>query len=105
MKKNRREKGGVRSLSYMTVSVALFVLGFVITAVLLVLSAVTAGGLGRISGILGTVALAAAAAGFTVPLYGHFIVRMDGKGDWRVGTVLNGLLTLFLVFLYFLGIS
>ena len=52
MEKNRREKGGVRSLSYMTVSVALFVLGFVITAVLLVLSAVTAGGLGRISGIL-----------------------------------------------------
>ena len=38
MKNNRREKGGVRSLSYMTVSVALFVLGFVITVVLLVLS-------------------------------------------------------------------
>ena len=105
MKKNRREKGGVRSLSYMTVSVALFILGLVITAALLVRSAVTDGGLGRISGILGTVALAAAIAGFAVPLYGHFIVRMDGKGDWRVGTVLNGLLMLFLVFLYFLGIS
>ena len=105
MNKKPGEKGGIRSLSYMTVSVSLFVLSLVLTAVLIVRSAMTAGELGKAGGILGTVALAAAAAGFVVPLYGHFIVRMDGRGDWRIGTVLNGLLTLFLVFLYFLGIS
>ena len=105
MKKNANGKGGLRSLSYMTVSVGLFVISFVLTAVLIVRSALTAGGLGRVEGILGAVALIASAAGFIVPLYGHFIVRIDGKGDWRVGTALNGLLTLFLIFLYFLGIS
>ena len=105
MKKSTNGKGGIRSLSYMTVSVSLFILSLVLTAVLMVRSALTAGGLGRTEGLLGTVALAASIAGFVIPLYGHFIVRIDGKGDWRVGTFLNGILMLFLVFLYFLGIS
>ena len=105
MKKNKSGKGGLRSLSYMTVSISLFCLSLVLTAVLMVRSALTAGGLGRTEGILGTVALIASVVGFIVPLYGHFIVRMDGKGDWRVGTLLNGILMLFLIFLYFLGIS
>ena len=100
-----RKRGGLRSLSYMTVSVSLFVLSLCLTVFLIVRSAFTAGGLGKTEGVLGAVALLASAAGWIVPLYGHFIVRIDGKGDWRIGTLLNGMLTLFLVFLYFLGIS
>ena len=100
-----RKRGGLRSLSYMTVSVSLFILSLVLTAVLIVRSALTAGGLGRTEAVLGAAALLASAAGWIIPLYGHFIVRIDGKGDWRVGTVMNGILMLFLIFLYFLGIS
>ena len=105
MKKNTKQKGSLRSLSYMTVSVSLFILSLVLTVLLIIRTAVTAGGLGRTESILGAAALIASIAGWIIPLYGHFIVRMDGKGDWRVGTVMNGILMLFLIFLYFLGIS
>lgn len=99
--KNRR----LRSLSYMTVSLGLFFLSLILSAVLIVRAVLTDGGLGRADAVLGTLALAAVIAGFIVPLYGHFIVRIDGKANWRLGVLLNGVLMLFLVFLYFLGIS
>ena len=100
-----RTRGGLRSLSYMTVSVSLFILSLGLTLFLLIRSVITAGSLGRTEGILGAAALLASAAGWIVPLYGHFIVRIDGKADWRIGALMNGVLMLFLVFLYFLGIS
>ena len=100
-----RKRGGFRSLSYMTVSLGLFAISLGLTVFLIVRSVLTEGGLGRTEGILGAAALLASAAGWIIPLYGHFIVRMDGKADWRIGTLLNGLLMLILVFLYFLGIS
>ena len=91
--KNRR----LRSLSYMTVSLGLFFLSLILSAVLIVRAVLTDGGLGSADAVLGTLALAAVIAGF--------IVRIDGKADWRLGVLLNGVLMLFLVFLYFLGIS
>ena len=105
MKNRTEKKRGIRSLSYMTVSIGLFLVSLAITVFLLVRSALTAGGLGKAEGVLGILALAAGVIGFIAPLYGHFIVRIDGRGDWRVGAVLNGLMTLLLTFLYFLGIQ
>ncbi len=104
MKKALKGSGFFRSLSYMTASAALFAVSFVLTAVLLVRAVRSAGGLGTAEGLLGIAALVAAAAGFVIPLYGHFIVREDGRADWRIGCALNGLMLLVLVWLYFLGI-
>ena len=99
-----RPKGGLRSLSYMTVAVALFVIAFGLTVFVLLRAVLSGGNAGRLEGICGIAAIVCSAAGFVVPLYGHFIVRMDGKADWRLGVVLNGLLLFFLIFLYFSGI-
>ena len=88
----------------MTASLILFVLSFVLAAVLILRAVLTNGELSSLEGILGIFALVFSAAGFIIPLYGHFIVRIDSRADWRIGAALNGLLMLFLVFLYFLGI-
>ena len=104
MKKTTNRGGFFRSLSYMTVSAVLFVLALFLTVFLLWTAVSTQGSVGTAEGIMGIAALLFAACGFVVPLYGHFIVRIDSKADWRIGAGLNGLLLLFLVFLYFLGI-
>ena len=92
-------------MTYMTASMILFAVSLVLTVFLIIRSVMTAGSLGKTESILGAAALLASAAGWIIPLYGHFIVRMDGKADWRAGTLLNGTLMLLLVFFYFLGIS
>ena len=101
----KQKSGFLRSMSYMTASVGLFILSLGLTVFLIVRAVLTEGAISRTEGILGTVALIASAAVFIIPLYGHFIVRMDGKADWRVGAALNGIMMLLLIFLYFLGIS
>ena len=103
--KKRKSGDGLRSLSYMAVSLGLFFLSLAVTVFLLIRSVLTEGNLSKAESILGTAALAASIAGFVIALYGHFIVRIDGKGDWRIGAALNGLMMLFLVFVYFLGVS
>ncbi len=104
MKKTQNSGGFFRSLSYMTVSLILFALSFILTAVLIVRAALTNGRITAAEGILGITALICSVLGFIVPLYGHFIVRIDSKADWRIGAAANGLLMLILVFLYFLGV-
>lgn len=103
----KKQKSGaiLRSMSYMTASLILFVAAFAISVYLIVRSVVTGGSITAFEGILGIFALLFSISGFIVPLYGHFIVRIDSKADWRIGAALNGLLMLFLVFLYFLGIQ
>lgn len=104
MKKGK--SGGIlRSMSYMTASLILFIAAVVITAYLMIRAVVSGGSLTALEGILGIIALLFSVSGFVVPLYGHFIVRIDSKADWRIGAALNGILMLFLVFLYFLGIQ
>ncbi|MBQ5953245.1 MAG: hypothetical protein IJL47_04295 [Lachnospiraceae bacterium] len=93
-----------RSLSYMTAAVLLFLAAFGLTVFVFVRAVTTGGNIGRLESALCLLSLIFAAAGVVIPLYGHFIVRVDGKADWRVGVAMNGLLLLALIFLYFLGI-
>lgn len=102
--KKKSTGGFIRSLSYMTASLVLFVLSFGVSVFLLIRAAGSGGAASAAAGAMGIAALVCSAAGFVIALYGHFIVRIDTKTDWRLGVILNGLLTLFLIFLYFLGI-
>ena len=104
MKKNKT-RGLLRSVSYMSASIGLFLFGLALLIYLLIRSIMTAGALGKAESSLGVIALIAGIAGYVIALYGHFIVRVESKGDWRIGAALNGVLTLLLIFLYFLGIS
>lgn len=94
----------MRGLSYMQASLSLFVLSLLLSLVLGIRAVISAGRVGYTEGALAFLALVLSIAGFVVPVYGHFIVKNDSRTDWRLGVLLNGLLMLFLTFIYFLGI-
>ena len=94
----------LRAVTYMQVSLLLFILAFLIAAVLFVRAVVSGGTLGSADGILGMLALVFSIAGFITPLYGRFVVHAEAKPDYRLGLILNGVLMLILFFFYFLGL-
>ena len=94
----------IHALSYMQTSLGLFAVSLLILICLSIKAVSGRGALSFADGIMGIVSLILSIAGFAVPLYGHFIVKAECRMDWRLGTVLNGCLMLFLVFLYGLGL-
>ena len=94
----------LRSVTYMQVSFLLFILSFLISAVLFVRAVVSGGALGSVDGILGMLALVLSIIGFITTLYGRFVVRAEAKPDYRLGLLLNGILMLVLFFFYFLDL-
>ena len=94
----------LRSVSYMQLSLTLLGIELVLLVWLFVSAVRTNGQLTLLQGALGIVCLALSVIGVIAPLYGHFIVGTDGKISWKVGVITQGILLLFLVYLYFLGI-
>ena len=94
----------LRSVTYMQASLGLFGVSLILTLVLSVKAVATNGGLTLLDGFLGILALLMSAAGLMVALYGRFLLREKIRPDFRIGVLLNALLMLWLVFLYFLGI-
>ena len=96
--------GRLRSVNYMQASLGLFGLSLLLTLVLSVRAVMTNGGLTILEGFLGILALLLSGAGLVIALYGRFILKEKRKPDFRLGLLLNLLLMLCLVFLYFLGL-
>ena len=73
-----------RSVTYRQASFALLVPQAVIFLYLLVKSIVTGGSLTVWEGGLGVLGLLLSLIGIGIPLYGHFVVRIDSRGSWKV---------------------
>lgn len=94
----------VKAPTHMQLSVLCFILSLGLSIFLWIRAVLSRGNLTTLDGGLGIAAALIAAAGFMVPLYGHYIVGAAEKTDYRWGLALNGFLFLILVFFYFLGL-
>ena len=103
MKKIRLKKL-VHAVTYMQVSLLLFILSLIISLALGIRAVTSGGNLEAWEGLLGIVALIFSVLGFITPLYGRFTVHAQTRLDYRIGLVLNGILMLILFFFYFLGL-
>ena len=97
-------KKAIASPTHMQLSLFCFVLALGLSLFLWIRSVTSRGSLSVFEGALGVAAALFSAAGFVIPLYGHFIVGAAEKKDYRRGLALNGVLFLLLVFFYFLGL-
>ena len=73
-----------RSVTYMQASLALLIPEVLAFVYLFVRSVMTGGGLTAWEGGIGVLAMLCALAGIIIPLYGHFIVRIDGRKSWKI---------------------
>ena len=102
--KKKRLKRILSQVTYMQLSLILFLVSLLITAVLGIRAVARGGNLSFWEGLFGIAALLLSIAGFAAPLYGRFVVRAEAKQDYRIGLILNGVLMLLLFFFYFLGL-
>ena len=72
-----------RSITYMQAAMALLIPETLIFLYLLVKAILTGGGLSSWEGGLGVLGMILSLIGIGIPLYGHFIVRMDGRKSWN----------------------
>jgi hypothetical protein len=88
-----------RSITYMQAAMALLIPETLIFLYLLVKAILTGGGLSSWEGGLGVLGMILSLIGIGIPLYGHFIVRMDGRKSWKLPFFLHlGWFFLWIVF-------
>ena len=102
-KKTLSEK--LRNLTYMQVSLGLFVFAAVLLILSLVLAFVTGGDAGWVAALAGIISMLLSLAGLIVTLYGHFAVGMEGKIKWKLGLILNGAVFAVTLALYIIGLA
>ena len=94
----------LRKITYMQLSLSLLVVELGLLIWLFILAVKTNGELSLLQGSIGILCLIFSVIGAIAPLYGHFIVQKNSRISWKVGVILQGIVLLFLVYLYFLGI-
>ena len=93
------------NVTYMQASLTLFGLSLVLFGVSLWRAVATAGTAGVLIALPGFLSFFAALAGFLVAIiYGHFVVRIEGKIKWIAGITANGMMLVILVLLYLAGL-
>ena len=92
------------NVTYMQASLTLFGLSLVPFGVGLWRAVATAGTAGVLIALPGFSSFFAALAGFLVTIYGHFVVRIEGKIKWIAGITANGMMLVILVLLYLAGL-
>ena len=104
-KKRKTVKEWLQARTYMQVALTLFTISVLLFLLCLWQSIVTAGNIGVGIALTGVLSLALAIGGVGVTLFGHFVVRMEGKLRWYVGLITNGVMMAILLLLYFSGIG
>ena len=94
----------LRNLTYMQAAMSCFGVGTALFVLSIVLSVTTKGDVGIPEAICGIAGFLFGAAGLGITLFGHFIVGIEGKTDWKVGLYCNLLLILLTAGLYVLGL-
>ncbi|WP_434311572.1 hypothetical protein [Hominifimenecus sp. rT4P-3] len=104
-KKGKTIKEKLRSLTYMQVSLTLFVVSL-LALVFCLWYAISSNGMsGTLVALVGILAFFAALAGLLVTLYGHFAVGIEGKLHWIAGAFTNGTLLVITFLLYLSGLG
>ena len=104
-KKRKTLRQRLASMSYMQASLALFAAGFLALIFCLWQVVASRGGSGLVVALVGILSFILALVGIGITLYGHLVVKMEGKIHWGVGLATNGALAAFLLLLYLSGLG
>ncbi len=104
-KKRKTLRQRLQAMSYMQASLSFFAAGLLALAFCLWRAVSSRGGSGLVVALVGILAFILAIVGIGVTLYGHFVVKMEGKVKWGVGIAANGVLAAFLLLLYLSGLG
>lgn len=94
----------LEKVTYMQASLTLFGLSVFLFLLCLWRSVATGGTAGMGIAFIGLLAFFTALAGIGVTLYGHFIVKIEGRIKWIAGVATNGMMFIIMVLLYGSGI-
>ena len=88
----------------MQVAMTLMILSALLFVFCVVQAILTGGAVPVWTGLLGILSFFAAAAGLAVTLYGHFVVRVEGRISWLAGLLPNLFLILVTLIFYIGGL-
>ena len=103
--KRKTLKEWLQARTYMQVALTLFTISVLLFLLCLWQSVATAGNIGIGIALAGILSFAFAVGGVGVTLFGHFVVRMEGKLRWYVGLITNGAVAVIMLLLYISGIG
>ena len=105
-RKKRKTLGQrLSSMSYMQASLAFFGAGFLALVFCLWRAVASRGTSGMVVALAGIFAFIMAVVGLIITLYGHFVVKMEGKIKWTIGLGTNGVLAALMLLLYLSGLG
>ena len=96
--RNRKRK----YVTYVQIAMTLMIVSAVLFLFCVIEAVLTAGDVPRWVGLLGILSFLSALAGVIVTLYGHFIVRVEGKVPWLAAFLPNLFLVL-LTLIFYIG--
>ncbi len=105
MKLFRKIRDIWRRMTYMQASFALLVPEVLLLLYLFIKAVVTGGGLSLGEGALGLLVLILSGLGMYIPVYGHFVVKADGKRSWKIPFFLHAGIFVLSVILYLSGLG
>lgn len=103
-KKRKTLKEWLQARTYMQVSLTLFAVSALLFLLCLWQAIATAGTTGTGIALAGIISFGLAVWGLGVTLFGHFVVRMEGKIKWIAGIITNGMMMVIWIMLYVSGI-
>ncbi len=104
-KKRKTLRQRLASMSYMQASLGFFSASVLTFAFCLWQVISSRGSSGLVVALVGILSFILAIVGIGVTLYGHFVVKMEGKIKWGVGLATNGVLVVVLLLLYLSGLG
>lgn len=104
-KKRKTLKERLRSLTYMQTALTIFAVSLAALGFCLWRAIASNGTSGIVAALVGIFSFILALIGLSVTLYGHFVVRIEGKISWLAGVFTNGTLLVITILLYLSGLG
>jgi len=96
--------GKINAMTYIDIAVIIAGVSLLFVIATIWVSIVTGGNVPIGIGILGFFAFLLSMCGVAITIYGHFEIRIEGKIPWLAGIISNGVIALFLMVLYIIGL-